>query len=73
MDIRLIQVGELHELLALYSHLHAKDDHRQAPRLNPPMARATAAMGSMTLSTRVFKNDAGTPQKNSLPRSLHSH
>ena len=26
MDIRLIQVGELHELLALYAHLHAKDD-----------------------------------------------
>lgn len=26
MDIRLIQAGELHELLALYSHLHDKDE-----------------------------------------------
>lgn len=35
MDIRLIQVGELQELLALYAHLHAKDDPLpEAPVVN---------------------------------------
>lgn len=31
MDIRLIQAGELHELLALYAHLHDKDEPLPEP------------------------------------------
>ncbi len=36
MDIRPIQAGELHELLALYAHLHVKDD----PPPEPPVVDA---------------------------------
>jgi GNAT superfamily N-acetyltransferase len=50
MDIRLIQAGELHELLALYSHLHDKDE----PLPQAPVVDAIWQESNLTRGCRSY-------------------